>query len=173
MPGRFFHTPPTPPVHSVRLAAALLAVLLFSSILVVSGCERQTAHTAVARNGVLDLSDWDAIRDGPIALNGQWEFYWERLLPPEDFQPGASAPERTGFLSFPGSGGTFLLMARTSPTGGGPLFACVFFPAPEGASWPSNFSPYQPRSACGPTDDSLPGQGRWATAQRRKYPPAT
>ncbi|UCF91371.1 MAG: hypothetical protein JSW39_24360 [Desulfobacterales bacterium] len=38
-----------------------------------------------AVQGILDLTNWDIARDGPVKLNGQWEFYWERHLAPEDF----------------------------------------------------------------------------------------
>ena len=34
----------------------------------------------------MDLSAWDFNRDGIVALDGQWEFYWNRLLKLEDFQ---------------------------------------------------------------------------------------
>ncbi len=43
----------------------------------------------VATKGVLDLTAWDFDKDGPVNLNGQWEFYWKQLLMPEDY---------TGFL---------------------------------------------------------------------------
>ncbi|MGU3470871.1 histidine kinase [Paenibacillus sp. D51F] len=33
-----------------------------------------------AEKGVLDLAGWDG--SGRIALNGEWEFYWNELLPP-------------------------------------------------------------------------------------------
>ncbi|TSI03068.1 ATP-binding protein [Lysinibacillus sp. BW-2-10] len=42
-----------------------------------------------AEKGVLDLSNNDG---GPYKLNGKWEFYWNELLTPEDFQ-NRSAPK--------------------------------------------------------------------------------
>ena len=46
-----------------------------------------------AKHGVLDLSKWDFEKDGPVLLNGEWTFFWERLIsaegpgpmPPSDF----------------------------------------------------------------------------------------
>lgn len=35
--------------------------------------------------GKLDLTDWDAERNSPIHLIGEWEFYWQKLFTPEDF----------------------------------------------------------------------------------------
>jgi signal transduction histidine kinase/DNA-binding response OmpR family regulator len=36
-------------------------------------------------NGVLDLSNWSFETDGPVKLDGKWEFYWGKLLAPDDF----------------------------------------------------------------------------------------
>ena len=41
-----------------------------------------------AINGVLDLRDWDFDKDGPVKLDGEWEFYWKQLLFPKDFKTG-------------------------------------------------------------------------------------
>ncbi len=54
----------------------------------------------VAVKGVLDLSDWDFLKDGPVNLNGEYEFYWKQLVQPEDFFT-ATPPKRTGFIKVP------------------------------------------------------------------------
>ncbi len=41
-----------------------------------------------AERGVLDLSHWDFKRNGPVSLNGDWEFYWKR-----DSRPGHYSKE--------------------------------------------------------------------------------
>lgn len=38
-----------------------------------------------AEKGVLDLRDWQFQKSQPISLAGEWEFYWERILYPTDF----------------------------------------------------------------------------------------
>jgi len=38
------------------------------------------------KNGVLDLTELPEKSDFKIALNGDWEFYWEQLLSPKDFE---------------------------------------------------------------------------------------
>ena len=53
--------------------------------------------------GELDLRAPLLNDTSPIALAGQWEFYWGRLLTPEDFQPGKNCPRPTGYSSLPGS----------------------------------------------------------------------
>jgi class 3 adenylate cyclase len=58
----------------------------------------QPPPTAV--NGSLDLSGWDFERDGPVTLDGEWAFYWERLLTPADFA-GPTPPQSDGLFSLP------------------------------------------------------------------------
>ncbi len=54
-----------------------------------------------ARGGVLDLSAWDADRDGIVRLDGEWEFYWGRLLGPRDFNQNNGRPV-ADHISVPG-----------------------------------------------------------------------
>ncbi len=42
-------------------------------------------HIPLANKGILDLRDWDFNKQGSIALDGEWAFYWETLLMPKDF----------------------------------------------------------------------------------------
>src|SRR5580692_3830900 len=39
----------------------------------------------IAQKGILDLRSCD-FSQKPIALNGEWGFYWEKLLTPADFR---------------------------------------------------------------------------------------
>ncbi|MCR9141060.1 MAG: ATP-binding protein [bacterium] len=41
-------------------------------------------------DGVLDLRGWNFQDQGPIELNGDWEFYWRRFVPPNQFAGNAS-----------------------------------------------------------------------------------
>jgi signal transduction histidine kinase/DNA-binding NarL/FixJ family response regulator len=45
-----------------------------------------SSKAPVAVNGVLDLTHWNAEKDGAVRLNGEWEFYFGRLLSPDDFK---------------------------------------------------------------------------------------
>jgi signal transduction histidine kinase len=89
--------------------APLLAALALALLLPCLGCVRKGQQPPVATHGLLDLSAWDAGRDGPVKLDGQWEFYWGRLLGPEDFKAGGASPEMTGYLAFPGTWRGFAL----------------------------------------------------------------
>lgn len=55
----------------------------------------------LAKKGILDLSDWNAERDGLIGLDGEWEFYWHQLYGPQDFVAGARST-LSGYLEAPG-----------------------------------------------------------------------
>ncbi|WP_035154960.1 ATP-binding protein [Cohnella thermotolerans] len=59
-----------------------------------------------ASNGVLDLAQWDFHGQGLVPLNGQWEFYGNQLLTPEDFKDGAAdggsrKPALSGYVNVP------------------------------------------------------------------------
>ena len=58
--------------------------ILFTSILFILSCGDSYSgkKQPVAVNGVLDLREWDFNKDGPTNLNGNWKFYWNKLVPP-------------------------------------------------------------------------------------------
>lgn len=49
---------------------------------------KANTETTSIRNGMADLASWD-MQEGVRALNGEWEFYWNRLLEYRDFQSGS------------------------------------------------------------------------------------
>ena len=38
----------------------------------------------LAKNGILDLRNWDLKVDGPVKLDGEWNFFWKKFIPPEN-----------------------------------------------------------------------------------------
>lgn len=69
--------------------------------ILVSGCNVTDAHRPLARQGVLDLRGWDAGKDDPVRLDGEWEFYWRQLLFPRELSDPIHRP-MTGFFTIPG-----------------------------------------------------------------------
>jgi signal transduction histidine kinase len=74
----------------------LIAVLLMMGLLLGAGSPARAVGSAepapekpVAHSGVMDLTKWSFERDGIVPLNGEWQFYWERLLAPSDLQQEA------------------------------------------------------------------------------------
>ncbi|MBN1535059.1 MAG: SpoIIE family protein phosphatase [Spirochaetes bacterium] len=57
--------------------------LLMMILCLVSGCSGEPRPPAL--RGAMDLSAWDFRRNGPVALDGTWDFYWNRLYGPEAF----------------------------------------------------------------------------------------
>lgn len=60
-----------------------------------------TEPQPTAKNGVLDLTDWDFTKDGTIQLTGEWEFYWGQLLTYKDFKQDNSKIEFNGYQYVP------------------------------------------------------------------------
>ncbi|MBB6634400.1 hybrid sensor histidine kinase/response regulator [Cohnella thailandensis] len=78
------------------LAAAVAAVLAVIAITYLS-----KSDSPQAKNGILDLTAWDLQVQGNLPLDGEWEFYPNRLLEPKDFAGENPSPEG-GLLNVPG-----------------------------------------------------------------------
>ena len=79
----------------------LLALLLVGLVACDSGYSGRKAP--VAKQGVLDLRDWDFKKDGPLKLDGEWEIFWEKLIDGYDSKKGT--PGLDGFYSMLGGMG--------------------------------------------------------------------
>lgn len=76
----------------IIFAAALFAMIYFHTDPVF------IKQTPAAKNGTIDLSEWDFSKDGAVTLKGEWECYDGQLLLPEDFSgAGQQAPQLTGY----------------------------------------------------------------------------
>lgn len=83
----------------------------------------------VAVEGVLDLRQWDFAADGPVALNGQWEFFWNELLNPSA-PPDEDRHHSPRFMPVPGSWvGYATDEGRTEPEGFATYRLRVLLPA--------------------------------------------
>ena len=51
---------------------------------------------------MLDLRTWDFKNDGPVALDGLWEFYWNTHLKPTNFSEGLPMREKIS-IEVPGT----------------------------------------------------------------------
>lgn len=94
------------------IVALMVFAILFSMLLINKnsiGINHKTAP--IAKNGVLDLRNWDFEKDGIVPLNGQWDFYYNYMLSPENFMYG-NIPQRTGYISIPGNYNNFILNGK-------------------------------------------------------------
>ena len=63
----------------------LFTLLLITLILPACGPKYSGKNPPNAKDGVLDLSNWDFDQDGPLKLNGEWGFFWKKLIAPQEF----------------------------------------------------------------------------------------
>jgi len=85
----------------MKLKNALLCMIsLF--FLTISCSQYSGKISPKAVKGVLDLSDWDFEKDGPARLHGEWEFYWQQLLVPKDFNK-ENKPKISTMITVPSS----------------------------------------------------------------------
>ncbi len=105
--------------------------LLLLSLLFLNGCGvRQDLPQAF--EGVIDLTRWNFEKQGRIHLDGQWEFYWNRLLEPTDFSPHhPSVPSAYMFL--PGFWNLQKIDGKKLPRHGFATYR-LFIRLPEGRS---------------------------------------
>ena len=81
-------------------AFAWIFLTAISLFLLISSFQIINIDSPEAKNGVLDLRQWDFDKDGQVELTGEWEFYWSTHLAPEDFADSAK-PQKTGLIKVP------------------------------------------------------------------------
>jgi len=92
---------------------SLFVILVIINLVLFAACRKDSARKIPPKaiDGVLDLNNWDLKEDGPVDLTGEWEFYWKKLLKPEDFSQ-SEPPEKTGILSLPGVWNGYLVNGK-------------------------------------------------------------
>ncbi len=85
------------------LTVCLILLIAFLLIpLSIAGDHNQLGQNVQVVKGVMNLEHWDLKIDKVIPLNGEWEFYWDQLLTPEDFKKeGEGRPVLTGYMKVP------------------------------------------------------------------------
>lgn len=90
-------------VNIRRLAGiGIFFCIIFSLIFMIFSLTRPPQNEVSVEKGVLDLSSWNLEQQGVVNLDGEWEFYQDELLSPEDFRQGRydSPP---AYLKVPGT----------------------------------------------------------------------
>ena len=79
-------------------SAHLIFIFLATLLLFLISCQQDTTGKIPPKaiDGVLDLTGWNFETDGPIALSGEWEFYWNRHLYSDQF----SLPKPPDIISY-------------------------------------------------------------------------
>lgn len=81
-----------------KIIGMILFAIIFSYLLFSISDPIFMKKSPIAHQGVIDLRSWDFEEDGIVSLLGEWEYYDEQLLTPEDFDNSADElPELTGY----------------------------------------------------------------------------
>lgn len=81
------------------ITLSIFLTLIINSIYV----SKSEENPPIAINGEIDLRNWSFKKDGMIKLSGQWEFYKNQLLTPEDFKNNKEMNKE--YVSVPGTFG--------------------------------------------------------------------
>ncbi|TND09428.1 MAG: family 3 adenylate cyclase [Bacteroidetes bacterium] len=110
-------------IHKIsRLSAKeifSLTIILLPVIILVYALltQVQVLNKPRAKNGVMNLQDWDPAKQGNVNLNGAWTFYWNQLLSPADFRASVQ-PLPSGFIQVPGIWNGYALKDKSLPAPG-------------------------------------------------------
>jgi PAS domain S-box-containing protein len=90
------------PLMVLNLLAYLLVFIVFPMSFFTACHQNPTEkNPPEAVKGVLDLSEWDLEKDGPVNLLGEYAFYWHQHVTPLKFRE-VSPPKESGFIKVTG-----------------------------------------------------------------------
>jgi serine phosphatase RsbU (regulator of sigma subunit) len=98
----------------------ILSIIFF--LLTIQCLNAQKAPQAY--KGVLDLRSWN-FNKGNVKLSGEWEFYWNKLYTPKDFENTVHSPD--AYFKVPGSWGGMKIGNKILPDTGYATFRLVLF----------------------------------------------
>jgi two-component system sensor histidine kinase ChiS len=64
----------------------ITVLIIIGTLLLIPALQPVKQKTFAIKKGILSLKNWNFHQKGAIALKGEWEFYWNQLLYPADFQ---------------------------------------------------------------------------------------
>ncbi len=70
----------------MKLNRTILLIILAGLLLILAACGQQQFVSTLPQveSGVLDLQNWTADEAALLSLEGEWAFYWEQLLSPDE-----------------------------------------------------------------------------------------
>lgn len=75
-----------------QIRLMLILFISLCALLVTAPLYARTVEYPSANLGTLDLTNWDFSEQGTVDLKGEWEFYWQRFLQPEQIINQQVAP---------------------------------------------------------------------------------
>ncbi len=73
------------------IKAILFMLLLICCGIISCSTSIDGSYPSRVEAGYIDLTSWDFRNNGSVNLDGQWEFYWNKLLVPKDFKSWSPA----------------------------------------------------------------------------------
>ncbi len=127
--------------HRTMFATSFFLIIFLSLI---SGCSygRYTSQLKVIE-GKIDLAE-NQITSNAVRLDGEWEFYWNELLTPEDFRKAEK--KKTDYIDVPGSWNAYITEDRKASGNGYATYRLLFETqdsAKLGLKIPRMFTAYQ------------------------------
>lgn len=127
--------------HRTMFAACFLLIILFS---LASGCSSErSAKQIKAIGGKIDLTDGRTTSHA-MKLDGEWEFYWNEHLTPEDFREAEK--KKPDYINVPGSWNTYITEGKKTSGNGYATYRLLFETrdsAKLGLKIPRMFTAYQ------------------------------
>ncbi|MDR3644915.1 MAG: histidine kinase [Clostridia bacterium] len=77
----------------IKWLILIFAFAVLMTAMVVIYINIGSSEPSSSEQGQVDLSGWRSKGSGVLALNGQWEFYWGRLLTASDIEKGGARPD--------------------------------------------------------------------------------
>ena len=89
-----------------------MRIFVFIFFLALTSCGPKSGDTVIPKavNGILDLSNWDFKKNGPIQLKGEWLFFWNHFIDP------VNIPKEDGLAQVPGPWTNVKLKNGENPT---------------------------------------------------------
>ena len=100
----------------------LCVVLIILGEMACSPTQAGSSPLPQAVAGTLDVRDWDFAQNGPLRLNGEWEFYWQQLLTADNLDTASPL----GFITVPGKWNGYVVRGQSLSGDGYALTASSF-----------------------------------------------
>lgn len=98
---------------SKSLRTFSVSFIIFLICMISSGCNKIKTEGVTdqkAASGVIDISNINLRENRPVKLDGEWEFYWNQLLEPQDFKN--KQPQMTGYMDVPKSWNGYIVKGQ-------------------------------------------------------------
>ena len=68
-----------------------------------SNCKDKAFQQITSTDGTIDLTNWDFSTKGAVALDGNWDFYWNQFLSYQEILELANNTKNNQFIQIPGN----------------------------------------------------------------------